>query len=80
MEISTNPDDNRVTREDMKRVLPAMLRGTPLGIFIGAIPGIGSSIAAFLSYGLTKRLSKNPDEFGKGSVEGVAAAESANKR
>ena len=78
LEVSANPDDNRITRDDFKKVLPAILRGTPLGIFIGAIPGIGSSIAAFLSYGLSKRLSKNPEEFGKGSIEGIAAAESAN--
>jgi len=78
LEISKNADDNRVTREDFKKVLPAMLRGTPLGIFIGAIPGIGSSVAAFLSYGVAKRFSKEPEKFGHGSVEGVAAAESAN--
>lgn len=78
VEISDNPEDNRVTREDFKKVLPAMLRGTPLGIFVGAIPGIGSSIAAFLSYGLAKKFSKEPEMFGKGSIEGVAAAESAN--
>lgn len=78
LEISKNPDDNRVTREDFKKVLPAVLRGTPLGIFIGAIPGIGSSVAAFLSYGVAKRFSKEPEKFGHGSVEGVAAAESAN--
>ena len=78
LEISDNPEDNRVTREDLKKVLPAMLRGTPLGIFIGAIPGIGSSIAAFLSYGLAKKLSKEPEKFGHGAIEGIAAAESAN--
>jgi putative tricarboxylic transport membrane protein len=78
LEISDNPEDNRVTKEDFKKVLPAMLRGTPLGIFIGAIPGIGSSIAAFLSYGLAKKLSKEPEKFGHGAIEGIAAAESAN--
>ncbi|MBF0280530.1 MAG: tripartite tricarboxylate transporter permease [SAR324 cluster bacterium] len=78
LEISKNPEDNRVSREDFKKVLPAMLRGTPLGIFIGAIPGIGSSIAAFLSYGIARRFSREPEKFGSGSIEGVAAAESAN--
>jgi len=78
IEISDNPEDNRVTKEDFKKVLPAILRGTPLGIIIGAIPGIGSSIAAFLSYGLAKKLSKEPEKFGHGAIEGIAAAESAN--
>ena len=78
LEVSDNPEDNRVTRDDLKRVLPAMLRGTPLGIFVGAIPGIGSSIAAFLSYGLAKKFSREPEKFGDGALEGVAAAESAN--
>jgi putative tricarboxylic transport membrane protein len=78
LEISDNPDDNRVTAADFKKALPAILRGTPLGIFIGAIPGIGSSIAAFLSYGLARRFSKQPETFGKGAIEGIAAAESAN--
>jgi len=78
IEISDNLEDNRVTKEEFRKVMPAMLLGTPLGIFIGAIPGIGSSIAAFLSYGLAKKFSKEPEKFGKGSFEGIAAAESAN--
>lgn len=78
LKISDNPEDNRVSREDFKKVLPAMLRGTPLGVFIGAIPGIGSSIAAFLSYGVAKKFSKEPEKFGNGAIEGVAASESAN--
>lgn len=49
-----------------------------VGYAIGVIPGAGPSIAAFLSYGLTKKLSKTPEQFGKGSLEGLAACESAN--
>lgn len=49
-----------------------------VGYVIGVIPGAGPSIAAFLSYGLTKKLSKTPEEFGKGSLEGLAACECAN--
>lgn len=49
-----------------------------LGSFIGALPGAGANIAAFVSYGEAKRTSKNPDKFGKGSIEGVAASEAAN--
>ncbi|MGI9378653.1 MAG: tripartite tricarboxylate transporter permease [Methyloligellaceae bacterium] len=78
LEFSDRPQDNQVTMADLKKVFPSILRGTPLGIFIGAIPGIGSSIAAFLSYGLAKKFSKEPEKFGEGAIEGVAAAESAN--
>jgi putative tricarboxylic transport membrane protein len=78
IEISKEGDDNRVTWEEFRKVFPTMLRSAPLGIFIGAIPGIGSSIAAFLAYGMAKNMSKEPEKFGHGAVEGVAAAESAN--
>ena len=78
LEISDKREDNRLSREDLRRVIPAILRGTSLGVFIGAIPGLGSAIAAFLSYGLARRLSKEPEMFGEGALEGVAAAESAN--
>jgi len=49
-----------------------------LGTVVGVFPGAGATIAAFISYDLAKRVSKHPEEFGKGSVEGVAAAEAAN--
>ncbi len=55
-----------------------LLRGTAIGIFVGAVPGIGSSIANLISYGETRRASKDPASFGKGNPEGVIAAESAN--
>ncbi|MEH6814871.1 MAG: tripartite tricarboxylate transporter permease, partial [Motiliproteus sp.] len=48
------------------------------GTFVGALPGLGSSTAAFIAYGEARRTAKNPEEYGKGSVEGIAAAESAN--
>lgn len=56
----------------------AILRGSILGFFLGILPGGGPVIAAFASYGLEKRLSKEPDRFGKGAIEGVAGPESAN--
>ena len=49
-----------------------------MGTFLGAIPGIGSTITAFLNYGMAQRASKHPERFGKGELEGVAAAESGN--
>lgn len=76
--LSGEPADNRLSRAEIRRLLPGILRGTAIGVGIGAIPGIGAAIAAFLSYGLAKRLSANPGQFGQGAMEGVAAAESAN--
>jgi putative tricarboxylic transport membrane protein len=55
-----------------------LLRGSAIGVFVGAVPGIGSSIANLLSYGETKRSAADPEAFGKGDVRGVIAAESAN--
>ena len=54
------------------------LRGTVLGFPIGAMPAGGSEIPTFLSYSIEKKLSKNPEEFGKGAIEGVAGPEAAN--
>jgi putative tricarboxylic transport membrane protein len=67
-----------ITKEDWKRSWPAILRSTPLGFFIGALPGAGGTMAALMSYNNEKNLSKHPDEFGKGAIEGLAAPEAAN--
>ena len=56
----------------------AILRGTVIGFFIGALPGPGTSVASFVSYAVEKRVSKNPKKFGTGAIEGVAGPESAN--
>jgi putative tricarboxylic transport membrane protein len=56
----------------------AILRGSILGFFLGVLPGGSPVIAAFVSYGLEKKLSKEPSRFGKGAIEGVAGPESAN--
>ncbi|MCD8350586.1 MAG: tripartite tricarboxylate transporter permease [Planctomycetaceae bacterium] len=55
-----------------------LIKSSLVGVFIGAVPGTGAALSAFISYNLAKRASKNPDEFGKGCVEGVVAAETAN--
>jgi putative tricarboxylic transport membrane protein len=55
-----------------------MLRGTILGFFLGILPGGGAVIASFASYGIEKKLSKTPERFGKGAIEGVAGPEAAN--
>lgn len=63
---------------DIKRTLPTILRGSFIGVILGAIPGIGGAPAAFLSYSEARRTSKNAANFGKGEIQGVAAAESGN--
>jgi putative tricarboxylic transport membrane protein len=55
-----------------------IIRSGIIGIFIGLVPGVGESIAAYVSYDFSKRASKHPDEYGKGSEEGLIAAETAN--
>ncbi len=60
------------------RCLPAMLRGTVLGLVIGIIPALSQVVAALLGYGIEKRLSRHPQDFGQGALEGVAAPEAAN--
>jgi len=66
------------TREEVRRAIPAALRGTALGATLGVLPGGGPTLGAFSSYTLERGISKNPQEFGKGAVEGVAAPEAAN--
>lgn len=56
----------------------AMLRGSVIGFIIGVLPGAGSTIASFISYGVEKSCSKHPELFGKGAIEGVAGPETAN--
>ena len=75
---SPNREDNVVTWPEFRECLRTILRSSVIGTVIGAIPGLGSTLAGFLGYGAAKRASKTPDEFGKGKLEGVAAAEAAN--
>ena len=64
--------------DDLRKTLKTIIRGSAIGVILGAIPGIGGAPAAFLSYSEAKRTSKNGDKFGNGEIEGVAAAESGN--
>jgi putative tricarboxylic transport membrane protein len=66
------------TREEVRRAWPAVLRGTMLGSMLGVLPGGGPTLGAFSAYTLEKKISKTPEIFGKGAVEGVAAPEAAN--
>jgi putative tricarboxylic transport membrane protein len=67
-----------MTREEWRRSWKPWLRGSVLGFPLGALPAGGTEIPTFLSYLIEKRLSKKPEEFGKGAIEGVAGPEAAN--
>ena len=66
------------SREDFRRMWPAILRGTAFGTALGILPGGGGILASFGAYALEKKVSRYGHEFGKGAIEGVAAPESAN--
>ena len=72
------PDDDRITGPEMRRCVPVMVQSSLIGTAIGALPGTGATTAAYLAYGTARDRSRKPEEFGKGSVEGLAAAESGN--
>jgi putative tricarboxylic transport membrane protein len=67
-----------LSRSDLRRSWPAWLRGTAFGFPIGALPAGGAEVPTFLSYATEKKLSKHPEEFGHGAIEGVAGPEAAN--
>ena len=66
------------TREDWKRSTGPIIRGSFLGFFLGILPGGGSILASFVSYSMEKKISKHPENFGTGVIEGVAGPETAN--
>jgi len=65
-------------KEDFKRMAWPIIRGTGLGSLLGILPGGGAMLASFASYSIEKKISKTPEQFGKGAIEGVAGPESAN--
>ncbi len=67
-----------LTREEWKRSIGPIWRGGVIGFVIGVLPGAGGTIASIMSYTTEKRISKHPEEFGHGAIEGVAGPESAN--
>ena len=67
-----------MTKEDWRRSWGAWLRGTAFGFPIGALPAGGAEVPTFLSYATERRLTKHPEEFGHGAIEGVAGPEAAN--
>lgn len=70
--------NNWVTFADYRRCFKSIFRGSMIGVFLGSIPGIGAAPSAFLSYSEARRRSPNRENFGKGEIEGVAAAEAGN--
>ena len=71
-------DKGKISAQEYKRMsLPALISAF-IGIAIGIIPGTGASEASFFSYNIAKNMSKHPEEFGKGAIEGIAAPETAN--
>lgn len=71
-------DKNEFTRAEFKRCIKPISIGSIIGVIIGATPGTGGGLAAFVSYDQVKRTSKHPETFGHGEIEGVAATEAAN--
>jgi len=67
-----------LNKTQFRKAWPAVLRGTALGSVLGVLPGGGAMLSSFASYTVEKKLAKNPSEFGKGAIQGVAGPESAN--
>ncbi|AYE85331.1 tripartite tricarboxylate transporter permease [Sulfitobacter sp. D7] len=66
------------TRQDIKECWKPTLRGSVVGSFVGILPGAGPTLAAFLAYAFEKRVSRTPEKFGRGAIEGISAPEAAN--
>jgi putative tricarboxylic transport membrane protein len=67
-----------MTKKELKASAPAVVRGTITGSLLGILPGGGTILASFISYMLEKKISRDPESFGKGNIRGVASPESAN--
>lgn len=71
-------EDKRLSASEFARCMPTIVHSSAIGTFIGVLPGLGASLSSFLAYTVTRRVSNRPETFGKGAIEGVAAAESAD--
>ncbi|MDI7261105.1 MAG: tripartite tricarboxylate transporter permease [Thermodesulfobacteriota bacterium] len=76
--IKTKLSEFMPTPKEWKESAAPIARGSVIGFLVGVLPGTGATIASFLSYATEKMLSKNPEKFGKGAIEGVAGPEGAN--
>lgn len=77
-EFEDHLGDDKISWQEWCRSFKSIVRGSIIGVILGAIPGIGAAPAAYLSYSEAKRYSKHKETFGKGEIEGVAAAEAGN--
>ncbi len=66
------------TLDEIRRIAMPLTVGSVIGLLIGIVPGTGGAISCFLAYDVSKRLSRNSDEYGTGIIEGIAAPESSN--
>ena len=66
------------TLRELRETIGSMLRGSTIGFFVGLFPGAGPTVSSFLAYGVEQRISKHPEKFGHGALQGVAAPESSN--
>jgi len=71
-------DHEGLTRQERRKILPASFKSSAIASVLGAMPGVGGGVAQFLCYNEVRRASKHPEEFGKGAIEGIAAAEASN--
>lgn len=78
LDMSKVRKEDHITKSERKRLLLPMIVSSIIGVIIGIIPGTGASMASWFSYDRARAMSKHKEEFGHGSVEGIAAAESAN--
>lgn len=83
IEVNAQPKYSKITslmpnRKEFAEAVAPILRGTGLGTVLGVLPGGGAMLSSFASYMVEKKISKNPEEFGKGAMAGVAGPESAN--
>jgi len=73
-----SPEDRKLSLREIRECMPTIFRSSTIGIILGILPGLGASISSFLSYTVAQIRSKWPELFGKGALEGVATAESAD--
>ncbi len=76
--ITFGSKDDKMVFAEFIRVLPIIIRGSFIGSIIGALPGLNAAVSAMVNYSVTKRLSRTPEKFGTGCIEGIAAPESGN--
>lgn len=74
----SSPADSMVTKDDLKLMARPIIGGSIIGTIIGIVPGLGPTLGAFLGYDNAWRFARQPEKFGKGSIEGIAGAESGN--